>query len=38
MLRENLKELSSSTISPGTSFNGDSNKETLNVNKTFSQY
>ena len=31
---ENWKEPSSTTISPEASFNGDSNEETLNVNKT----
>ena len=31
---ENWKEASSSTISTEASFNGDSNKENLNVNKT----
>ena len=31
---ENWKEHSSTTISPEASFNGDSNEETLNVNKT----
>ena len=31
---ENWKEPSSATISPEASFNGDSNEETLNVNKT----
>ena len=32
---ENWKEPSSSTISREASFDGDSNEETLNVNKTF---
>ena len=31
---ENWKETSSSVISTRASFNGDSNEETLNVNKT----
>ena len=31
---ENWKEPSSSAILPEASFNGDSNEETLNVNKT----
>ena len=31
---ENWKDPPLSTISTGTSFNGDSNRETLNVNKT----
>ena len=31
---ENWKEASSSTISTEALFNGDSNKENLNVNKT----
>ena len=31
---ENWKEASSSAISAEASFNGDSNEETLNVNKT----
>ena len=30
----NWKEPSSSTVSTEASFNGDSNEETLNVNKT----
>ena len=30
--RENWKELSSSTILTDSSFNGDSNEETLNLN------
>ena len=34
---ENWKEPSSTTISPEASFNGDSNEETLNVNKTCCQ-
>ena len=34
---ENWKEASSSTISTEASFNGDSNGETLNVNKTYRQ-
>ena len=31
---ENWKESSSSAISPEELFNGDSNEDTLNVNKT----
>ena len=31
---ENWKDPSLSTVSIGTSLNGDSNRETLNVNKT----
>ena len=34
---ENWKEPSLSTILTDSSFNGDSNEETLNVNKTCSQ-
>ena len=34
-LRENSKEPSSSTVSAETSFDDDSNKEALNVNKVF---
>ena len=34
---ENWKESSSSTILTEASFNSDSNKETLNVNKTCCQ-
>ena len=34
---ENWKEPSPSTISTESSFNGDSNEETLNVNKTYCQ-
>ena len=35
---ENWKEPSSSTISPEASVNDKSNEETLNVNKTCSQW
>ena len=35
---ENRKEPLSSTISTEASFNGDSNEETLNVNKTCYHY
>ena len=35
---KNSKEPSSSTISTEASFNGDSNEETLNVNKTCYHY
>ena len=34
---ENWKEPSPSTISTESSFNGDSNEETLNVNKPYCQ-
>ena len=35
--RENWKEPSTLTMSADVSFNCDSNEETLNVNKTYSQ-
>ena len=37
-LQENLKEPLSSTISTEASFNGDSDKENFNINKTCYHY